>query len=55
MKFFILRNLYLRKFKKQPGVESQTCNPSYMGGKDREDHSSRPTVAKSAQDPHLNQ
>jgi hypothetical protein len=31
-------------------MEAQACNPSYMGGRNQEDHSSRPTRTKSSQD-----
>jgi hypothetical protein len=34
---------------------AHACNPSYLGGRDQEDHGSRPAWAKSSQDPHLNQ
>jgi hypothetical protein len=30
---------------------AHTCNPSYQGGGDQEDHGSRPAWAKSSQDP----
>jgi hypothetical protein len=32
---------------------AHTCNPSYSGGRDQEDHSSKPTQANSLQDPIL--
>jgi hypothetical protein len=32
------------------GTVAHTCNSSYLGGRDREDHGSRPTQAKSLQD-----
>jgi hypothetical protein len=30
---------------------AHTCNPSYSGGRDQEDHSSNPAGANSLQDP----
>jgi hypothetical protein len=30
---------------------AHTCNPSYSGGRDQEDHSSKPAQANSSQDP----
>jgi hypothetical protein len=30
---------------------THTCNPSYSGGRDQEDHSSKPTWANSSRDP----
>jgi hypothetical protein len=27
------------------------CNPNYSGGRDQEDHSSKPALANSSQDP----
>jgi hypothetical protein len=32
-------------------LEAHTCNPSYSGGRDQEDHGSKPTWANSSQDP----
>jgi hypothetical protein len=32
-----------------PGAH--TCNPSYLGGRDQEDHSLKPTQANGSQDP----
>jgi hypothetical protein len=32
-----------------------TCNPSYSGGGDKEDHHRRPTLAGEEKLPHLNQ
>jgi hypothetical protein len=32
---------------------AHTCNPSYLGGRDYEDHSSKPAWANSSQDPIL--
>jgi hypothetical protein len=29
---------------------AHTCNPSYSGGRDQEDHGSKPAQAKSSQD-----
>jgi hypothetical protein len=34
-----------------PGVVADTCNPSYLGGRDKEDHGSKPAWVKSLQDP----
>jgi hypothetical protein len=36
------------------GAMTEAC-PSYLGGGDQEDRSSRTALAKSSQDPHLNQ
>jgi hypothetical protein len=36
------------------GTVAQAYNPSYLGGRDWEDHSSMPSWAKCSQDPHLN-
>jgi hypothetical protein len=33
------------------GTVAQTCNPSFLGGRNQEDHSSSLTWAKSSQDP----
>jgi hypothetical protein len=30
---------------------AHTCNPSYSGGRDQEDHDSKPAQANSSQDP----
>jgi hypothetical protein len=30
---------------------AQTCNPSYLGGRDQEDQGSKPAQAKSSRDP----
>jgi hypothetical protein len=30
---------------------AHTCNPSYSGGRDQEDHSARPSLANSSKDP----
>jgi hypothetical protein len=30
---------------------AHTCNPSYSGGRDQEDHSSKPAQANSSRDP----
>jgi hypothetical protein len=35
----------------QPEPAAHTCNPSYSGGRDREDHSSKPAQTNSSQDP----
>jgi hypothetical protein len=32
---------------------AQTCYPSLLGGRDHEDHSSKPARARSSDDPHL--
>jgi hypothetical protein len=32
---------------------AHTCNPSYSGGRDQEDHVSKPALANSLQDPIL--
>jgi hypothetical protein len=32
---------------------AHTCNPSYSGGRDQEDHGSKPAQANSSQDPVL--
>jgi hypothetical protein len=34
-----------------PGLVDQACNPSYLGGSNWEDGSSRPAWARSSQDP----
>jgi hypothetical protein len=36
-----------KKTKKGLSMVIPICSPSYLGGKDQEDHSSRPTQAKS--------
>jgi hypothetical protein len=35
----------------QPGANDLPCNPGYLGGRDQEDHSSKPAWANSSQDP----
>jgi hypothetical protein len=37
--------------KKDLGLGAPTCNPSYLGGRDQEDHGSKPAQANSSQDP----
>jgi hypothetical protein len=32
---------------------AHTCNPSYSGGRDQEDHGSKPVLENSSQDPVL--
>jgi hypothetical protein len=32
------------------GAEAHACNPSYLGARDQEDHSSKPTWANSSGD-----
>jgi hypothetical protein len=32
---------------------THACNPSYSGGRDQEDHGSKPAWANSLRDPHL--
>jgi hypothetical protein len=39
-----IRNKY------KPGTMGHTCNPSYSGGRDQEDHSSEPAWANSLRD-----
>jgi hypothetical protein len=39
--------------KNKPVLVAHACNPSYLGGWDGEDHSSRPVQAKNLWDPHL--
>jgi hypothetical protein len=34
-----------------PGTGGSACNPSYSGGRDQEDRSSKPAWANSSQDP----
>jgi hypothetical protein len=41
------------KYYKSPGAVAHAYNPSYLGGWNQEDHSSRPAWANSSQDPHL--
>jgi hypothetical protein len=40
---FVIKN----KCTAQPGTVTHTCNPSYIGGRDQEDHSLRSAWAKS--------
>jgi hypothetical protein len=35
------------------GTVAHTCNPSYSGGRDQEDHGSKPAWVNSSQDPIL--
>jgi hypothetical protein len=35
------------------GLEAHTCNPGFSGGRDQEDHGSKPAWANSSQDPNL--
>jgi hypothetical protein len=37
----------------EPGASAHTCNPSYSGGRDQEDCSSKPAQANSFRDPIL--
>jgi hypothetical protein len=47
-------NLILIKFINITGVlMAHTCNPNYLGSRDQEDSSSRPTQANSLRDPIL--
>jgi hypothetical protein len=39
------------KKKKKKKSQAHTCNPSYLGGRDQEDHGSKPTWANSVGDP----
>jgi hypothetical protein len=39
-------NIYLKKEKKKPVLVAHTYNPSYSGGRDQEDHGSKPAQAK---------
>jgi hypothetical protein len=34
-----------------PGAMAHACNPNHSGGRDQEDHGSKPTQANSLQDP----
>jgi hypothetical protein len=43
-------SMQVKRFK-WPGVAAHTCNPSYLGGRDREDRGSRPTWASSVREP----
>jgi hypothetical protein len=47
--FFQTENCF--KNKDKAGTMAQTCNPTYSGGKDQEDHSLRPAQTKSSWDP----
>jgi hypothetical protein len=52
----LLRSIRIRVFKKNPnaswGPVAHTCNPSYLGGWDQEDHGSKASLGKkSLQDP----
>jgi hypothetical protein len=38
-----------------PGTVDQVCNPSYLGGRDQEDHGLRPAWGKKLSRLHLNQ
>jgi hypothetical protein len=35
----------------KPGAVAHICNPSYSGGRDQEDHGSKPAPANSLYDP----
>jgi hypothetical protein len=41
------------KMKPRLGTVAHTCNPSYSGGRDQEDHGSEPAWANSSKDPIL--
>jgi hypothetical protein len=43
----------LKKKKMSWEPVAHSCNPSYLGGKDQEDHSSKPAQANSLRDPML--
>jgi hypothetical protein len=42
---------YLEEKKKNPGIVTHACKPSYWGGGNWENHNSRPAIRKSSQDP----
>jgi hypothetical protein len=44
---------YWIKMKARPVQVTYSCNPSYLGGRDQEDHGLRPAQANSSQDPIL--
>jgi hypothetical protein len=37
--------------KSSQALEAGACSPSYLGGRDQEDHGSKPAQANSSQDP----
>jgi hypothetical protein len=37
--------------KKEPGEVAHACNHSYLGGRDQEDHSLKPSQTNNSQDP----
>jgi hypothetical protein len=43
----------IEKLLSSPAPVAHTCNPSYLGSWECEDHGSRPVQANSSQDPHL--
>jgi hypothetical protein len=49
----VLSSLLLRKFNK-PVLVAHACNPSYSGGRDQEDRSSKPAQANSSRELHKN-
>jgi hypothetical protein len=44
-------NIYLKKMKDSQALVAYTCNPSYSGGRDQEDHGSKPAWANCSRDP----
>jgi hypothetical protein len=40
-----------QKRTEMPGMVAHACNPTYSGGRDQEDHGSKPVQASSSQDP----
>jgi hypothetical protein len=39
------------EYSAEPGLVAHACNPSYSGGRDQEDRSSKPAGANSSRDP----
>jgi hypothetical protein len=46
---------FIKRLHELIGIVTDTCNLSYSGGTDWEDHGSRPAWAKVSETPHLNQ
>jgi hypothetical protein len=48
-----VKKICMKCYVKIDASMAPTCNPSYTGGRDQEDHSSKPAWAYSSQDPIL--